>query len=1363
MDLKNAFGIDNKAKETYLWSFLVVIACCIKFLEIEIYGMAQFEIQQSTNHKRKNAKQTAQIWKGFVMAPTHGAVGLNRDDEDDTEYAKYIQINIKDYDFKHMENWAYCVGCSLQMTKTNRRKDNKPYCLHCTKFRIYKEYVRKFVLEHDNEELREDLWSWHDNSVNQMSFDDYKDILDLYSDQVLHIGSIFNSNLKYYTPRSQTVPNADTAGSSSVPGSNIMYRNVRYLRKRAGVFIFGEREIWANLLELKRTLNRLRYDIDFKVSNDDRVHIKQLLQTKQISNLLYGKSGKETVSEIQRRILRRYEEHKNDDFVVPVNECKPGVDEFLQIWSRLPFWWEPVHDAVLLELALMHNLDVSQYQNALDEDQYFHFALDDSHYKAFEFWCTRTVNVQHRLRFLLYTIHHKDYPESMVFMNKIMKNSHLKAVTGGDNMDELNSKYDQREFRDVTRVRPARDVTREFRDIVQLLNPERFGAPIWRFVMHQMSAKARPSLGVLLTILAEELPSNTVFSLLEEDRELIRRCKPSDVTTICQAVIKSSKFPVTSALYLARYMEKNALSDLARSSMWRTFCDEYEDIAIDLINMVQSDHLLAMLFEIPTNIDYKSVIELAVSYRRVRLINSARVQAVMPHMWSESEFLNPNKPIRTTYLDLYEMYNFLWKSPVRFYFCPLGLYTTSALLYVAYLILVSFISCRDIYPYTEYDVVSLETVMWICNWGYILFEVLELESRRAQYFAMDSMNNRLDMCMSINWILLFILRICAIQFVPEINDYDGNKIPYVGDAQLEHMPNATNSEMAVLERHQGALKRNEPYTIVYMSLWSIQIIILWVRVVGLLQRTKTIGPLLRMISIVVKDVISFLILLIALTFGFLFAVRYVIGGDIDPDVTCDMSEEIDDCAEASQPLDNIISIAFYLLQTLLGQQDWSVMETNRLYGFGSGRAQLLTLVVIIYILLGSIIALSMLVAIMTTSFGRLNDEAKAQLAFLRVQTTYDTAHRGRMMPPPFNVFVIAVWIVITTLNMLIKVCTCGSCKLDIDAINPYYIACLRRRSQRGDNQYGIRKETESYSATKMKKKLIASQLHRHYLTENLDDRVDMLSLFESIDAMADDTKKRYCKHCYCRIRDIKDGKLENYFKCFAFGHGNSKVFDERDECMIKQRLQYCSLCPQCYRPYGIRSTDRYHRHHVLVEIISCYLFLLLIWIPLLLILFIPTLFSRLCNRISQSEVYNIQLDAGKHHSNDEYQKVVHRIVEKQYEGTNLFDSDDDDNDNDRKRKHVQTVLFEIDETVNMIQDPTYKPKGLHRSKKQTTIQLENIQKRKANKRAQPKVRLSIDDDKEEELLVMFDLTAIKKKISSAKDNDVEDNVDVEKP
>ena len=34
----------------------------------------------------------------------------------------------------------------------------------------------------------------------------------------------------------------------------------------------------------------------------------------------------------------------------------------------------------------------------------------------------------------------------------------------------------------------------------------------------------------------------------------------------------------------------------------------------------------------------------------------------------------------------------------------------------------------------------------------------------------------------------------------------------------------------------------------------------------------------------------------------------------------------------------------------------------------------------------------MLIAIMTTSFDMLNEAAKQQLAFLRVETTYDLAH-----------------------------------------------------------------------------------------------------------------------------------------------------------------------------------------------------------------------------------------------------------------------------------------------------------------------------------------------------------------------------------
>eukprot|EP01083_Nonionella_stella_P047141 126196_1 len=165
-----------------------------------------------------------------------------------------------------------------------------------------------------------------------------------------------------------------------------------------------------------------------------------------------------------------------------------------------------------------------------------------------------------------------------------------------------------------------------------------------------MAAKQRKSLWKALTILAEELPSNMILSLLEEDRELLRRGKPRYVNAVCQAVIRGSNYPTATALHLARYMDENAHKDLARTEIWRDFCHQYEEIAIYLINEVESDHLLALLLEIPTDIQQKTLIEMAVLYKRVKFINSARVQGVMTHMWSESEFLNPNKPVRTTYL-----------------------------------------------------------------------------------------------------------------------------------------------------------------------------------------------------------------------------------------------------------------------------------------------------------------------------------------------------------------------------------------------------------------------------------------------------------------------------------------------------------------------------------------------------------------------------------------------------------------------------------------------------------------------------------------------------------------------------------------
>eukprot|EP01083_Nonionella_stella_P300259 1024032_1 len=1469
-DLKDAFGIDNKAKETYLWSFLVAIACCIKYLEIEINAMPQFDIQKSTK-KRDEKKQV--IWKGFIVPPTHGTVGVNKlDDEKELkqEETQYVPLAIKKQKTMATNTTDHCAGCFVQLTETNWLKNNEPYCQHCIKFRVYQECVRKFVLEFDNEETVDDLWPWYENSKNQLDVKDYKLTLEMYSDEVLQIGSILESNLKYYTKRAETLEAQSTLihvdGTVKAPKKGTTkhtemkgflenartafqpYRNIRYLRKFSAMFLLGEREIWKDLLKLKKYLKQLRFqslvkgpnndssvdrdksvvddDTDFKLSVVDRTNVKELLQQDTIAGLLYGVYNKCGAEE---------EEHKSLD-------RDTGTDHFLQIWRRLPFWWGQIHDEILLELALMYRLDVSQYAEALDEEEYYEGQLKESHYKAFEYWCSKAVNVQHRLRFLLFVIDNDKCPESMIFMNDVMKESHLfsfhKTLAAKQKSRESSKILKAKLFsRNQSRLlsfeaeddeQPVRHVTREFRDIVQILEPEALGVRIWRFIMNQLASKQRKSLWAALTILAEELPSNMVLSLLEADRDMLRRGNPKYLNAVCQSVIKGSNYPTATALHLARYMEQNATDDLARTEIWQQFCDDYEDIAIHLINQIESDHLLAMLLEIPTDIQQKTIIEMAVLYRRLRFVNSARVQGVMTHMWSESEFLNPNKPVRTTDLDMHELYKLLWVSPVRFYYCPLGLYATTAVLYIVYLMLVSYISYKNIYPYTPYDLFSLETLMWVCNAGYIIYEGLELEQKRAQYFAMDSMINVLDTWIVINWVVLFVMRIGAIGFAPDVTDRDagwcdpvcdGREMPYVGPDRTDPtidvwaVNNGTDTEMSLLER-RDPLKRNERYTIVFMAFWGIQLIVLWIRIVGLLQRTEILGPLLTMLVRVLKDVTSFLILVMAITCGFLFAVHYIVGGDIDRDVQCDLSytrDEVDICIEVSQAINSVRGIALYLVQALLGQQDWNVMDSNPLYGFARGRAQLLTLIVLAYILMGGIISMNLLIAIMSTSFDLLHDQTQAQLAFLRVESTYDLAHRGRLMPPPFNVFVVAVWALIMVINVLIKACSCGTCKLGLDGINPYYIVCLRRGNQHGDSSIIKRdnpyvEKGKGYSASKETKK-IGKQLR----SDTLREQLDVLKLFESIDSVADDTKKHYCKHCYCRMRDIKDGKVENYFKFFEFGReennsSSSQSFglDKDDMRMIKRLFRYCSLCPQCYRPFGIWTessgdasggasdeslgelgTDRYDRHHVLMDVISCYFFLLLVWIPLMIILAIPALFSNLFDKVSKSEqtgyAANKQLDAGAfgdYHPGVEQQTVKH-LVDKRYGGSTVFVDDEeggedsgDDRGDEAGNEHMQQLLFEIGEKVNMIQDPTYKRKDLNASKKKTTtMQLEKKQRKlKADKEKkrldaavvemeennQQNVELASEDEKDDAPLVaMFHdddpLTAIKKKISSAKD------------
>ena len=206
-----------------------------KYLEIEIYAMPRYDLARPSNSN--NEKQQV-IWDGFVIPPTHGTVAVNQiieaddDDEEDEEKKEQHEesesirtgTHLQSPSVKKMatqyfdsdEKDTHCDGCFVVLKKAKWQQEKKKYyCDRCVKFRVYQECVRKFVLEYENEETRDDLWPWYENCKNEKELKQYKGVLHLYIDQVLAIGNIRDSNLKCSLSREETQNALDAASAKS--------------------------------------------------------------------------------------------------------------------------------------------------------------------------------------------------------------------------------------------------------------------------------------------------------------------------------------------------------------------------------------------------------------------------------------------------------------------------------------------------------------------------------------------------------------------------------------------------------------------------------------------------------------------------------------------------------------------------------------------------------------------------------------------------------------------------------------------------------------------------------------------------------------------------------------------------------------------------------------------------------------------------------------------------------------------------------------------------------------------------------------------------------------------------------------------
>eukprot|EP01084_Bolivina_argentea_P262892 444772_1 len=154
------------------------------------------------------------------------------------------------------------------------------------------------------------------------------------------------------------------------------------------------------------------------------------------------------------------------------------------------------------------------------------------------------------------------------------------------------------------------ETSNELPELLRYIDVTTFGRPLWYFCVDQLSTKDRPPLWNILEFLATELPTSMAINILKSTRDALVRFQVEPLDAVCLKIISASTYPIATALYLAAFMQSNATRDSSRKEKFDIISKKYIDIGTDLLSQIESDHLLAILIEIPSNIDGLSILDI---------------------------------------------------------------------------------------------------------------------------------------------------------------------------------------------------------------------------------------------------------------------------------------------------------------------------------------------------------------------------------------------------------------------------------------------------------------------------------------------------------------------------------------------------------------------------------------------------------------------------------------------------------------------------------------------------------------------------------------------------------------------------------
>eukprot|EP01084_Bolivina_argentea_P145456 254946_1 len=494
----------------------------------------------------------------------------------------------------------------------------------------------------------------------------------------------------------------------------------------------------------------------------------------------------------------------------------------------------------------------------------------------------------------------------------------------------------------------------------------------WYLLITMMKSYPSKALWLIFSRVALITPHKISIRLLQKYQTDLTRFDAKELNKVTEKICIGSKYPVCTALEIARWFQNRAALDVARGTLFLEVGATYIEAARDYLSIIESDHLATILLEVKSDMNNMNALDMSLEYELTGFVTNDVVERITTSMMNDWEFLRPKHKeeafeINPLSIDL--MWKKLWHFYSIFYFTPLGYYITTITLYIGYLILFTVLSFSKFRVYDE--MTEGEIVFWIFNMGYVVYEILQAMGEGLEkYFS--SKSNYFDTLISIVFLISISIRVHA------------NRVPNPCET-----PHSVEPECWYYS----------PENVTFMILWAIATITLYVRLLLFCVLSRTLGPMVKIIFDMKDDIITFFTIMFCIFCGFVISMMFLME-EIHLDFT------------------DFLSSLLTLFNSLMGEFAFDGFKDAE-----EGNTILLVaghFFMIIYLIVSALVLLNILIAMMAKTFDTIHEDTTSTIMFSKFALTYSISTSTAFTPPPLNIVAMALNVLFNCIELMIN-------------------------------------------------------------------------------------------------------------------------------------------------------------------------------------------------------------------------------------------------------------------------------------------------------------------------------------------------------